>query len=90
MDSFTKAPEGFQRAHPKMQRTELLKTNFEIGQSVAEYQSSHMKQFQDPMSLKSNNSINFQNRNQRIHIITGEILNNNYKSSGYEAYTAAN
>ena len=32
----------------------------------------------------------FKNQNQRIHIITGEILNNNYKNSGYEAYTQGN
>ena len=36
---------------------------------------------------ESKPDIKFINRNKRIDIITGEILNNNYKNSGYEAYT---
>ena len=29
----------------------------------------------------------FKNYNRRVHIITGEILSNNFKNSGYEAFT---
>ena len=39
------------------------------------------------LESKSRKDIKFTNRNKRIDIITGEILNNNYKNSGYEAYT---
>ena len=37
--------------------------------------------------MQGKQDIKFINRNKRIDIITGEILSNNYKNSGYEAYT---
>ena len=50
-----------------------------------------MGQYDEPTETakftKSKHDIKFINRNKRIDIITGEILNNNYKNSGYEAYT---
>ena len=47
-----------------------------------------MNLFQHPKEVQNQKQQpNFQNRNKRIDIITGQILNNNHKSSGYEAYT---
>jgi hypothetical protein len=70
-------------------REELLKTNYELGVSKVDYQTANMDEFKSPFdpSYKSTGLHKFKNYNRRIDIITGQILNNNYKSSGYECFT---
>ena len=47
-----------------------------------------MRQFRDPKDQNgSARQAPFKNYNKRIDIITGQILNNNYKASGYECFT---
>ena len=90
MDSYKQAPADYRVRPPVLDRTEVLKTNYSLGEAKTEYQSSAMQQFNDPIqtaaAVKKAQPI-FKNYNKRIDIITGQILNNNYKSSGYEAFT---
>ena len=47
-----------------------------------------MMQFKDPKDQDgSTRQAPFKNYNKRIDIITGQILNKNYKASGYECFT---
>lgn len=86
--SFTEIPKDFKKVRPLKERQELLKTNYELGNAKTEYETSIMKQFKNPREQGTlNRQANFKNYNKRIDIITGQILNNNYKSSGYECFT---
>ena len=69
-------------------REELLKTNYSLGETATAYQTANMDQFRSPNDpiLNKHQPI-FKNYNKRIDIITGQILNNNYKASGYECFT---
>ena len=69
-------------------RAELLKTNYDLGNERVPYQSSIMRQYRNPKDQNgSARQAPFKNYNKRIDIITGQILNNNYKASGYECFT---
>ena len=73
---------------PLKDRAELLKTNYDLGSEKVPYQSSIMRQFRDPKDQNgSARQAPFKNYNKRIDIITGQILNKNYKASGYECFT---
>ena len=89
-ESYQQAPPDFKKVRPLKERQELLATNYELGQSVVEYQSQTMDNYRVPNSRPVQVQPRFKNYNKRIDIITGEILNNNYKKSGYEAYTESN
>ena len=70
-------------------RAELLKTNYDLGVSKVDYQTANMDEFKSPSdpSYKTQGGHRFKNYNKRLDIITGQILDNNYKSSGYECFT---
>ena len=90
-DSFQQ-PVDHKRVRPMLERTEVLKTNYSLGESKTDYQTAAMDQFSDPVERQRADKRSqpaFKNYNKRIDIITGQILNNNYKSSGYEAFTEA-
>lgn len=90
-DSFSEIPSTFERAKPVKTRQDATKEQYKLGENkIPQYQTAHMGQFAVPAEtaqLSQKEEIRFVNRNKRIDIITGEILNNNYKNSGYEAYT---
>ena len=66
----------------------MLKTNYTLGEEPnLWYQSAAMQQFKAPDATWVKPQPKFKNYNSRVHIITGQILNNNYKASGYEAFT---
>jgi hypothetical protein len=86
--SFCEIPKDFKKVKPLKERQELLKTNYELGSEKTPYETSVMFQFKDPKDqLGAIRQAKFKNYNKRIDIITGQILNNNYKASGYECFT---
>jgi hypothetical protein len=77
-----------------LNRQTATKEQYSLGvEKNKKYQTDYMGRFEEPKEVYKQDArppIQFVNRNKRIDIITGEILNNNYKSSGYEAYTESN
>ena len=48
MNSYTSIPKDFVRARPLKARTDLLKSNYSLGEEKVDYQTAAMGQFQDP------------------------------------------
>ena len=53
-DSFKDIPKTFKRVRPLLEKEELLKTNYSLGEEKTYYQSAHMGQFGNPTETNYN------------------------------------
>ena len=52
MDSYKNPPDGTKRVRPIKDRTELLKTNCDLGTEKTPYETGYMGQFEHPKDVK--------------------------------------
>ena len=97
--AFNNPPPGFVKARPLKSKAESVKTNYsvsnsnfiiiltcfkQLGETATRYESAAMSQFcqhtvpQQPI---------YKNYNQRVDVITGQLLDKNDRNSGYERFT---
>ena len=85
--SFNGPPKNFVKAKPLREKQEQSKTSYSLGDDQIEYASAAMNHFGAKDASKIPPQPVYKNYNERVHIISGEIMDRNHKNAGYERYT---
>merc|ERR1711861_31244 len=82
--AFRGPPKNFVKQGPAKSRVESVKTNYELGVDNIRYESAAMFDFSKHQAAQQPV---YKNYNERVDVITGDIMDKNQKNAGYERFT---